>query len=119
MQTFAVKVKRVHDEASAGDGFRVLVDRLWPRGVSKDRARLDLWLKEVAPSTELRRWFHADEGRFDEFAVRYRAELDGNPAVERLRGIVAEHPVVTLLYAARAPQDRNHATVLAEVIRSA
>ncbi|BCJ55153.1 hypothetical protein Asp14428_66280 [Actinoplanes sp. NBRC 14428] len=108
-----VGVKRVHDEPVADDGFRVLVDRLWPRGISKERARLDRWLKEVAPSTELRTWFHARPDRFDEFAARYEAELRDNPAVGELREIVAAHPVVTLLYAARAPHDRNHAVVLA------
>jgi uncharacterized protein YeaO (DUF488 family) len=114
-----VGVKRVRDEPSPEDGFRVLVDRLWPRGVSKERARLDLWLKDVAPSTELRTWFHAGPDRFDEFAVRYRDELAGNPALDRLRDLVAAHPVVTLLYGAGAPRDRNHAAVLAEVIRPA
>jgi DNA-3-methyladenine glycosylase len=111
-----VHVKRVHDEPSPDDGFRVLVDRLWPRGVSKERARLDLWLKDVAPSTELRTWFHAAPERFDEFASRYRAELSANPAVGQLRDLVAAHPVVTLLYGARAPLDRNHAAVLAGVV---
>lgn len=74
-----VGVKRVHDEPAPEDGFRVLVDRLWPRGVSKERARLDVWLKDVSPSTELRTWFHAEPDRFDEFAVRYREELASNP----------------------------------------
>ena len=114
-----VHVRRVHDDPAPEDGFRVLVDRLWPRGVAKERARLDLWLKDVAPSTELRTWFHAEPDRFEEFAARYRAELAANPALDQLRDLVAEHPVVTLLYAARAPRDRNHAAVLAEVIRSA
>lgn len=112
--TFAVK--RVHEEPSPEDGFRVLVDRLWPRGVSRQRARLDLWLKEVAPSTDLRTWFHAEPGRFDEFAARYEAELSDNPAVDELREIGARHPVVTLLYAARAAHDRNHAAVLARFL---
>ncbi|MEV4702357.1 DUF488 family protein [Actinoplanes sp. NPDC049316] len=108
------KIKRAHEEPSEDDGYRILVDRLWPRGISKDRARLDLWLKDIAPSTELRRWFHADEDRFDEFAARYRDELAGNPAVDQLRDLAAAHPVITLVYAARAPHDRNHAAVLAD-----
>ena len=108
-----LRIRRVHEEPSPEDGFRILVDRLWPRGVSKDRARLDLWLKDIAPSTELRTWFHAARERFDDFAARYREELSENPAVGRLRETTAAHPVVTLLYAARAPHDRNHAAVLA------
>ncbi|UQU66593.1 DUF488 family protein [Couchioplanes caeruleus] len=108
-----VTIKRAHEEPSTEDGYRVLVDRLWPRGISKDRAHLDQWLKDVAPSTELRRWFHADEGSFDEFAARYRDELTTNPAVDQLRDILAAHPVVTLVYAAKTPHDRSHAAVLA------
>ncbi|MEV4636869.1 DUF488 family protein [Actinoplanes sp. NPDC049548] len=112
------EVKRIHDEPSPEDGFRVLVDRLWPRGVSKERARLDLWLKDVAPSSDLRTWFHAEPGRFDEFAARYRSELEDNPAVAELRELGARHSVVTLLYAARAEPDRNHAAVLAGFLSS-
>ena len=110
------RCKRVYEPATPDDGFRVLVDRLWPRGVSKERAALDLWLKDVAPSAELRTWFHANPARFDEFVTRYRAELAGNPALDRLREVGAANPVVTLLYGARAPHDRNHAAVLAEVV---
>lgn len=100
-----IRVKRIYDEPAAEDGFRVLVDRLWPRGVSKERAHIDLWLKEVAPSAELRRWFHHEAPLFDEFTARYRAELDGNPAaVDELRDLVRAHPVVTLLVGARDPE---------------
>jgi len=110
----AVVIKRVYDAASPSDGFRVLVDRLWPRGVSHERAALDLWLKEVAPSTELRVWYgHVDE-RFAEFTRRYRAELDQNPAVAELRGVIAAHPVTTLLYGAKSPL--NEAAVLADYL---
>lgn len=108
-----MNVKRVYEEPSASDGYRVLVDRLWPRGLSKERAEVDLWLKEIAPSTELRQWFHQDQSRYDEFAKRYRAELDGNPAIERLRGIVAEHPTVTLLYGIK-DAEHNHAAIVRE-----
>jgi uncharacterized protein YeaO (DUF488 family) len=108
-----VRVKRVYDDPAPDDGFRVLVDRLWPRGIAKDRARLDLWCKDVAPSTALRQWFHAAERDFDEFAGRYTAELADNPAVAGLRDVVAREAVVTLVYGAKAPADRNHATVLA------
>jgi uncharacterized protein YeaO (DUF488 family) len=107
-----VQTKRIYDPPATGDGFRILVDRLWPRGVSKDGAKLDLWLKEVAPSTELRTWFHHEEANFAEFEVRYRAELDHNEAVEELRALVAQHDPVTLLYGARDAR-LNQAVVLA------
>ncbi|GLW08149.1 hypothetical protein Misp01_32790 [Microtetraspora sp. NBRC 13810] len=108
-------VKRIYDDAEPGDGYRVLVDRLWPRGVSKDRAQLDLWLKEVAPSPELRTWFGHRADRFAEFTERYTAELDANPATGTLREIVRTHPTVTLLHAARTPEV-NHAVVLARLL---
>ena len=111
-------VKRIYDPAAPEDGYRVLVDRLWPRGVSKDRAAIDLWLKEVAPSTELRRWFHqaSAEGEvFDEFRARYEHELDGNPAVAELRELAETHPRVTLLVGARDPE-LNHGKVLEEYL---
>ncbi|MHA7134192.1 DUF488 domain-containing protein [Oerskovia turbata] len=113
-----VLIRRVYADPAPDDGYRVLVDRLWPRGLSKERAQVDLWLKEVAPSTGLRTWFHHDRGLFDEFVRRYRAELDQNPAVEELRGVLAEHPVVTLLYGAKDEQD-NQAVVLRDYLGAA
>jgi uncharacterized protein YeaO (DUF488 family) len=106
-------IRRVYDDAgpAAEGGFRVLVDRLWPRGVSKERAAVDLWLKEVAPSTELRKAFHHGGAAFEEFALRYRAELSGNPAVQELRRVAAEHAAVVLLYSAKDPV-QNQAAVL-------
>jgi uncharacterized protein YeaO (DUF488 family) len=111
----AVQLKRVYDDADASDGFRVLVDRLWPRGVTKERAAVDLWLKDVAPSPELRTEWHHSPGRFDEFAERYRAELAGNPATTQLRELIAAHPTVTLLYGSK-DQESNHARVLEEFL---
>lgn len=108
-------VKRIYDDPSPDDGYRVLVDRLWPRGVSKERAALDEWLKEVAPSTGLRQWFNHEAPRFEEFAARYDAELEENPAVEQLRAIGREHPEVTLLIGARDPKV-NHGVVLVEFL---
>lgn len=105
-----VEIKRVYDKPSADDGFRVLVDRLWPRGVSKERAKLDLWLKEVAPSTELREWFGHDPAKFKEFSKRYKAELKQNPAAKELADIVKKHKKTTLLYGAKDPD--NQAAVL-------
>ncbi|QJW38379.1 DUF488 domain-containing protein [Cellulosimicrobium protaetiae] len=111
-----MRIKRVYEPADEGDGFRVLVDRLWPRGETKEKARVDLWLKEVAPSTELRRWFHHEERLFDDFAERYRAELDANgEAVGELRAVVGRHPVVTLLFGAKDEQ-HNQAVVLRDYL---
>ncbi|MEO7722119.1 MAG: DUF488 family protein [Pseudolysinimonas sp.] len=109
-----VVAKRIYEPAAGADGFRVLVDRLWPRGVSHERAALDLWLKEVAPSAELRVWYDHRDDRFAEFTRRYLAELATNPALEQLRSLVAEHPKTTLLYGAKSP--RNEASVLAELL---
>ncbi|NNG18377.1 DUF488 family protein [Naumannella sp. ID2617S] len=111
------RVKKVQHEPVAADGYRVLVDRLWPRGTSKERAQLAEWAKEVAPSTELRTWVHADlDGRWAEFSERYRADLaTGNAAAALLRR-TADQKVVTLLVAAHDEQ-RNHALILREVLR--
>ncbi|WP_166877856.1 DUF488 domain-containing protein [Salinibacterium sp. ZJ450] len=111
----AVQLKRAYDDADPADGYRVLVDRLWPRGVTKDRAAVDLWLKDVAPSSELRKEWHHNPGRFDEFAGRYRAELDQAAAVAELEGIIAQHPTVTLVYASKDPMV-NHAAVLRDYL---
>lgn len=110
-------MKRVYDDPSPDDGARVLVDRLWPRGVSKEQLRLDRWCKEVAPSSELRRWFHHDAGRFDEFERRYRAELVDNPQVAELAALGAGERRLTLLYSARDPE-HNQALVLRDVLRA-
>ena len=107
-------IKRIYEPAAAADGYRVLVDRLWPRGVSHERAALDLWLKEIGPSTDLRVWYGHQEDRFPEFARRYTAELVTNPAVAQLRSLIASHPVTTLLYAAKTPL--NEAAVLADYL---
>ncbi|MFV0258389.1 MAG: DUF488 domain-containing protein [Acidimicrobiales bacterium] len=110
-----VRIKRVYEEASPDDGYRVLVDRLWPRGVSRPRARLDVWLKEVAPSDALRHWFGHDPARFTEFASRYRAELDGSAAFDTLRAIRHDHDTVTLLYGAK-DTEHNQAVVLRDLL---
>ncbi|MCI1218323.1 DUF488 domain-containing protein [Bifidobacterium crudilactis] len=106
-------MKRAYEQAQKSDGYRVLVDRLWPRGVSKERAALDEWMKAIAPTPELRKWWGHDAERMSEFAHRYCAELDGNPAVDELSGIIARHPTVTLVYAAKDPKV-NHAEILRE-----
>lgn len=106
-----VRLKRTSEAARADDGLRLLVDRLWPRGVRKDSLKLDAWLKEVAPSTELRKWFDHDPEKWEEFQRRYFAELDAQPeALERLLGAVREGRV-TLLYSAR-DTEHNQAVAL-------
>lgn len=113
--TELLRLKRVYAPAVPEDGFRVLVDRLWPRGESKQKAALDLWDKDVAPSADLRRWFGHVPERFPEFADRYRAELADSPALETLVTTLSAHPVVTLLFGARDVV-HNEAVVLAGVL---
>lgn len=113
-----VALKRVYEPPSCADGTRILVDRLWPRGLSKDKARVDLWLKEVAPTTELRRWFGHDPAKWDEFQRRYRAELDLNSdAVSELKAALSNGPA-TLVYGAR-DEAHNDAVVLADYLSEA
>lgn len=113
----AVRVRRVYEPPSRSDGRRVLVDRLWPRGLSKQAAQLDLWLKEIAPSTELRRWYAHDPAKFGTFSARYRAELresarhDALAEAQRLAG----QGTVTLLTATK-DVEHSQATVLADVL---
>ena len=110
-----VKVKRIYEAPDPSDGTRVLVDRLWARGLTKEKAALDLWLKDIAPSTELRKWFSHDPTKWEEFQKRYRAELEKNgEAVARLRDEMAKGPV-TLLYGAR-DQEHNEALVLRDFL---
>lgn len=115
-----LRIKRVYEPVEPGDGFRVLVDRLWPRGVSKERAALDLWAKDVAPSPELRTAVHHEGMPWDAFETAYRAELAGpaQDAVDELRATVQQHPVVTLLFGTR-DTEHNGAVVLRDVLRSA
>ncbi|MHA6645939.1 DUF488 domain-containing protein [Mesorhizobium sp. A623] len=113
-----VAIKRVYEPPTETDGQRVLVDRLWPRGVSKEHAELTLWLKEIAPTTGLRKWFDHDPAKWAEFQKRFRAELDDNAeAVKELRGLVAKGKV-TLLYSAHDAV-HNNAVVLAEYLQEA
>ena len=109
------KLKRVYEEPSPEDRFRVLVERLWPRGVSKERAGLDLWLKDVAPSAELRKWFNHDPARWKEFQDRYIAELKDRGDAVRLLREKAKEGTVTLVYAAHDEQ-HNGALVLKRVL---
>ncbi|MFD5269742.1 DUF488 domain-containing protein [Streptomyces sp. NPDC058335] len=113
----SVRVRRVYDPPEPGDGVRVLVDRLWPRGLAKDAARVDEWPKGLTPSNELRRWYHAGEGSYEEFARRYEAELAESEAAEllaRVRELTGAGPV-TLLTAVKEPE-HSHAAVLARLL---
>jgi uncharacterized protein YeaO (DUF488 family) len=111
-----VRAKRIYDEAEPDDGYRVLTDHIWPRGVSRERAKLDEWARELAPSGELRKWFDHVPERFDEFRARYRAELADRPErIDELRAMAKKRPL-TIVYAAR-DEERNNAVVLAGLVR--
>jgi uncharacterized protein YeaO (DUF488 family) len=106
-----ISIKRIYEPAAKSDGTRVLVDRVWPRGMTKEAADLDLWFKDIAPSSELRKWFGHDPARWDEFRKRYGKELEGNAeAVKKLHDMMAEGPV-TLLYSAH-DAEHNQAVAL-------
>ena len=106
-----IKIKRVYEEASDTDGFRILVDRIWPRGVSKEKAHLDQWIKDIAPSTPLRKWFdHVDE-RFGEFSKKYKQELKNSPDLVQEILQKAKKKTVTLVYSAKN-EKYNQAVVL-------
>ncbi|MBV7699775.1 DUF488 domain-containing protein [Streptomyces sp. TRM70350] len=115
----SVRVRRVYEPPESEDGVRVLVDRLWPRGLAKDAARVDEWPKGLTPSTELRRWYHAGEGSYEEFARRYEAELAEPEAAELLDRVreLAGQGTVTLVTASKNLQE-GHAAVLARLLQS-
>jgi uncharacterized protein YeaO (DUF488 family) len=110
-----IRVARVYDDPSPDDGRRVLVDRLWPRGFRKDDPRVGTWLKDVAPSKELRGWYNHQPERFDEFAARYQKELQGNEALDELRKL-AKHGIVTLVTATRHVEG-SHVAVLVTLLK--
>jgi uncharacterized protein YeaO (DUF488 family) len=111
-----IHLKRAYDQVSPDDGYRILVERLWPRGLTKEKADVDLWLKEIAPSPELRKWFGHDPQKWQEFSRRYRAELEENTeAVSQLRQILKKEDNVTFVYAARDTQ-HNSALLLKDYL---
>ena len=114
-QSLNIALKRAYDEPAASDGTRVLVDRLWPRGLSQERAHIDLWLKEIAPSTELRRWYGHDPEKFAEFRKRYEAELAAAPAKDALAQLheMAQRGPLTLVFAAHDSEHSNAAVLRA------
>ena len=112
------KVKRVYEPANPEDGARVLVDRLWPRGLSKTKAKMNLWLRETAPSDALRKWFAHDPRKWKAFRRRYQTELKMKPEIlETLKGLEQKHRMVTLLFAAADPH-HNNAIVLAGILNN-
>ena len=109
-----IPIKRVYEAPDAADGKRVLIDRLWPRGLTKQKAAVDLWLKDIAPSAELRKWFGHEPAKWPEFEKRYRAELKGSAALAELKALVAQGKV-TLVYGAKDEQ-HNDAVVLQQLL---
>ena len=111
-----ILLKRIYEEPGANDGCRILVDRLWPRGIKKNNAQVDYWIKEIAPSTQLRKWFHHDPDKWNEFRKVYKMELRVNETVSELLQLIKSNPKVTLLYAA-SDTEHNHAQVLLEYLQ--
>lgn len=112
-----IRIKRAYEPAGPQDGYRIYVDRLWPRGLSHETFHYDLWDKDIAPSTQLREWFHADQaGRWEEFRRRYGEELEASPAFAALRRTIAAHRVVTLLYSSH-DEVHNNAVVVGDELR--
>lgn len=111
-----IKIKRIHEKPSEEDGFRILVDRLWPRGMKKEKAEVDLWLKEISPSDELRRWFSHKKERWEEFRKRYKEELkERMDLIEYIKQLEEKYGTITLLFSAK-DVEHNNAVVLKEVI---
>lgn len=108
-----ISIKRAYEPASPGDGFRVYIDRMWPRGLSHETFHYDWWDKEIAPSTELREFFHQNpDANWDAFKRRYSEELESNPAFATLKATIAPHPVVTLLYSSHDTEHNNAVVVM-------
>jgi uncharacterized protein YeaO (DUF488 family) len=116
--TRTVLLKRVYDEPAVSDGLRILVDRLWPRGLSKQEARIDVWLRDLAPSNELRKWFHANPEQWQEFRRRYLTELKtpaAAAAIEKLYELLAQEKTISFLFASKKTE-QNNATALKEFV---
>lgn len=111
-----VRIKRVYEDFSETDGYRVLVDKLWPRGMKKEWLKYDYWAKDITPSPALRKWFHEDiPGHWGDFVTQYQKELDASPAMTNFLILIKPHPVVTLLYASKEPV-YNHARILRDYL---
>lgn len=108
----SIKIKRVYEDFEESDGYRILVDRLWPRGMKKENLHYDIWAKDITPSTALRKWYHQDlDKNWDTFVSAYQRELSNMPNMDTYVDEIKKHPVVTLLYASKDPT-HNHAMVL-------
>ena len=113
-----IRIKRIYDEYSPGDGFRILIDKLWPRGVSKDNAHVDLWFKEIAPTDHLRKWFSHDPKKWEAFKRKYIKELKENkPSLDKIKDLKKEHKNITLIFSAKDEQ-HNNAVVLLEFLHT-
>lgn len=113
-----IQLKRIYDSANEDDGYRVLIDRLWPRGLSKGNAKIDLWMKDIAPSTELRKWFHHDPDKWEEFQELYKEELSNNKdLLDQLLKLEKYNNKLTLLYSAK-DRERNQAVVILQLLSS-
>lgn len=113
-----IKIKRVYEKESEGDGFRVFVDRLWPRGIKKEDLHFDLWEKAITPSPGLRSWYHEDtQGHWKEFVKKYRKELEQSDAIDGFMSKISGHKTITLLYAAK-DENRNYALVLKDFLET-
>lgn len=111
-----IKIKRIYKAPSSDDGYRVLVDRLWPRGLSKEKAKVDLWLKEISPGSELRKWYNHDPEKWNEFKRRYSEELKNQKeALEKIKQVIRENKKVTFLYSAK-DEDKNNSVALKEFL---
>ena len=112
-----VRIKRVYEQAAKEDGYRVLVDRLWPRGMKKEAAKIDLWMKDIAPSDQLRKSFHHDAKKWPDFQKKYKGELKAKKEwLAQLQRLEKEHGTLTLLFGARDPE-RNQAAIIAEALK--
>ena len=112
-----IRTKRIYDTVSRDDGYRILVDRLWPRGVSKEKAHVDLWMREVGPSDDLRKWFAHDPRKWEEFKKKYEAELNGNPdLIAKIRKLEKDKGLITLVYSAK-DAEHNQAVALSLFLR--
>jgi len=112
-----IKVKRVYEKPSKDDGFRILIDRLWPRGLTKEKAKIDLWLKEIAPSNELRKWYNHEPKKWNAFKNKYREELKGKEELlKQIKKLEKEFKTITLLFSSKE-EKLNNAAALVEIIR--
>lgn len=109
-------IKRIYEPAAAADGYRILVDRLWPRGITKEKAKVDKWLKDIAPSTELRKWFNHEPEKWKQFVTKYHQELKGSSALKELCADLREHKQVTMLHGAK-DKEHNQAKALLPLLK--